>query len=96
MTASISSAPKKQAAAQKDRETQAALLPSAPITADRIRTRAYELYVQRKGNGGQGDATSDWLQAERELNRSAPDPSATANTEIKVRARGERLLASGK
>ena len=32
---------------------------------DRIRTRAYEISQAR--NGGPGNATSDWLQAEREL-----------------------------
>ncbi len=31
-----------------------------------IRGRAYQIYLQR-GNFG-GDAVSDWLQAERELN----------------------------
>ena len=34
------------------------------LAEDTIRTRAYELYRQREGRNG--DATSDWLAAERE------------------------------
>lgn len=39
------------------------------ITPDRIRIRAYEIFLAR--NGGPGDATADWCQAERELNGKA-------------------------
>ncbi|XVJ59655.1 MAG: DUF2934 domain-containing protein [Tepidisphaera sp.] len=39
------------------------------ITLDRIRMRAHEIFVAR--NGGPGDATTDWCQAERELNEKA-------------------------
>lgn len=35
---------------------------------ERVRARAYELYTQRMHHGGWGDALSDWLSAERELN----------------------------
>lgn len=34
-------------------------------TADEIRRRAYEIYLERRGVGGSPE--SDWLQAEREL-----------------------------
>lgn len=39
------------------------------ITHERIRIRAYEIFVAR--NGGPGDATTDWCQAERELHEKA-------------------------
>ena len=35
------------------------------ITEDRIRERAYHIYLAR--NGGPGNPQSDWTQAEREL-----------------------------
>ena len=35
------------------------------VTAERIRQRAYEIYLARRG--GPGDACADWLQAEQEL-----------------------------
>ena len=44
-------------------------------TSDRIRERAYEIFRDRKG--GPGNATSDWLQAERELNAAAQTSPAT-------------------
>ena len=94
MTAPVSIAGKRQAPSRKDRQTQP--MPSAaPVTEDRIRTRAFEIYQQRNGNGGQGDAASDWLQAERELNGGAPDPTASREVESRSRSRGETLLASG-
>jgi hypothetical protein len=64
------------------------------MTAERIRTRAYEIYQKRNGNGSSGDATSDWLEAERELNGAAAEPSAAAEIEIRADARGQALLAS--
>ncbi|MGB2985347.1 MAG: DUF2934 domain-containing protein [Phycisphaerae bacterium] len=36
------------------------------VPEERIRTRAYEIHLARAGSPG--DAQSDWLQAERELN----------------------------
>jgi hypothetical protein len=36
------------------------------VTPERVQERAYEIFRSR--NGGWGDAASDWLQAERELN----------------------------
>jgi hypothetical protein len=41
---------------------------AAAVTETDIAVRAYEIFQARNGN--QGDAVSDWLQAEREL-RSA-------------------------
>ena len=38
---------------------------------DRIARRAYELYLQRGGAGG--DAMDDWLTAEREVSRQSTD-----------------------
>lgn len=35
------------------------------LNEERIRQRAYEIYMRR--NGGPGDPKSDWAQAEREL-----------------------------
>jgi DUF2934 family protein len=44
--------------------------PTAP-DEERIRLRAYELYLQRDGH--HGDPTEDWLRAEREVReQSAP------------------------
>ena len=43
--------------------------PAAPPTYDEIARRAYELYQQRGGTGGQD--WDDWLRAEAEL-RDAP------------------------
>ncbi|MGD8452413.1 MAG: DUF2934 domain-containing protein [Phycisphaerae bacterium] len=37
------------------------------MTDDQIRQRAYEIFLAR--NGGPGDASSDWAQAERELHQ---------------------------
>ena len=70
--------------------------PAGEITRESIQARAYQIYQARNGNGGAGDATSDWLQAERELNGAAPEPSAATDIEVKSRARGETLLAGGK
>ena len=40
------------------------------VSEDQIRVRAYEIHLAR--GDGPGDATSDWLQAERELLGSEP------------------------
>jgi hypothetical protein len=64
---------------------------SEPLTADRIRARAYEIYLTRDQNGQRGDAVSDWLEAERELGGS-PE---RADLENRERIRGDLLLASG-
>lgn len=64
------------------------------VTCDCIRARAYEIFAARNANGGQGDATSDWLQAERELTgagtaQDQQDPSIDVDvTEARRAARG--------
>lgn len=82
--------------AQKESATAPAGVPTTESVCDRIRTRAHEVYQTRNGKGGAGDAASDWIQAERELNGSAPDPTASSDIEIKAKARGDCLLAGGK
>jgi hypothetical protein len=41
---------------------------------EEIQLRAYEIYLER--GGLPGNELDDWLQAERELNRTAPSKSA--------------------
>lgn len=36
-------------------------------TEEEIRILAYDLYEQRQADGGDGDAVSDWVEAERRL-----------------------------
>jgi Protein of unknown function (DUF2934) len=38
---------------------------ASPIVEEKIRTRAYELYLQRGGKGGSPE--QDWLQAKAEI-----------------------------
>lgn len=71
----------------------------AEITPDRIRVRAYQIYLAR--NGAPGDAESDWAQAERELNGQATPGSSGEDTiadpnvlEIKTRAEAQRPSAA--
>jgi len=45
-----------------------------PTDNERIRLRAYELYLERDGHGG--DPMEDWLRAEREVREQTP-PRAT-------------------
>ena len=58
-------------------DRSAADLTEAPTTAaagderDRIAARAYEIYLERGGSGG--DAMDDWLAAEREFSHANPD-----------------------
>ena len=59
------------------------------ITHDAIRCRAYEIFCNR--NGGGGDHVTDWLQAERELNGDSRSEGPD-RPEIMTRARGERLV----
>jgi len=69
------------------------------ITHERIRIRAYEIFLAR--NGGPGDPTADWCQAERELNSKADvgpvcvDSTAdSAVPDIKTRSESRRQPAS--
>jgi hypothetical protein len=48
----------------------------------RVRARAYAIYQGRVSTGAPGDATSDWIQAERELEAAS----------AKDRERGEALM----
>ena len=43
--------------------------PPAEPTVEQISARAYEIYLARRGCGG--DPQADWLQAERELRAAA-------------------------
>lgn len=66
------------------------------ITPEDIRCRAYEIFCERNGRGG--DHVSDWLQAERELtsatkgtrigNRSGGRHDTYDRSELKPQARG--------
>lgn len=82
-------------------------LPSPPGSpgrddiASRIRARAHELYVDRQKNGGAGDALSDWLKAEREVQVAQPrfrqaspeqNDSSVVVVETRNRVRGEAML----
>lgn len=49
------------------------------ITPDRIRVRAYEIYLAH--NGAPDDPVADWCQAERELNGHAT-PQATPDAAL--------------
>jgi Protein of unknown function (DUF2934) len=55
------------------RPSRRTLAPRTAPAFDEIARRAYEIYLGR--NGGPGDPTADWLQAEREL---TPPPKAKA------------------
>jgi hypothetical protein len=65
------------------------------VTREQIQARAYQIYEARRSNGGPGDAKSDWLQAERELDAAAAEPNAAAHMQARARSRGEVLLAGG-
>jgi hypothetical protein len=95
MTTPIPSISRKPASTPKERVSRPESATSGPVTSEKIRIRAYEIFIQRNGNGGQGDATSDWLQAERELNGCAPEPTASPEVEARSQSRGETLLGSG-
>ena len=63
---------RKQSGADAVRDAKSSMTADAKKglpNVDQIRIRAFQIYVKR-GNGP-GDALSDWLQAEREINRLA-------------------------
>ncbi len=61
-----------QSAGRRERGgTPAKVHKSAEGVQRLIRDRAYELYRARTKNGAAGDAVSDWLQAEHEINGAA-------------------------
>ncbi|MCG3127404.1 MAG: hypothetical protein CHACPFDD_02264 [Phycisphaerae bacterium] len=47
--------------------TEAAEFSVNPHGTDRVRYRAYELYLERCRSGETGDALSDWVTAEHQL-----------------------------
>lgn len=62
----MTSPPKRTAVKARPRTTALARSPRTGATsADAIRSRAYELYLQR--GGGHGRDLDDWLAAEREV-----------------------------
>ncbi len=77
----------------RGRQLPAASQVARVITPQLISERAYQIFECRTLSGRPGDPTSDWLQAERELKGSAPDPCAMHEAEIKLLSRGETLLA---
>lgn len=78
-----------------ERGKELILLSGAPGDVQkRIEARAYELYRSRTQNGGTGDAVSDWLQAEREINGSTGECGAAMQIELKSQLRSDRLLAT--
>jgi len=68
---------------------------SGGVGREQIQSLAYQIYLARRGTGRAGDATSDWLQAERELKSPAPEPSGVSAVDVRARARGDVLLAIG-
>lgn len=79
--------------------------PGREEVASRIRARAHELYQDRQKNSGAGDALSDWLKAEREVQAALPrtrqalpehDDSSVVVVESRHRVRGEALLRNSK
>ena len=44
---------------------------SSSCSAEQIRERAYYIYLERQRTNQYGDPTSDWYQAEQELNGAA-------------------------
>jgi hypothetical protein len=50
---------------------------SHKLSCDEIRLRAYEIYLER--GGLPGDEIDDWLHAERELSRPAPQEGESAD-----------------
>jgi hypothetical protein len=68
------------------------------ITPDRIRERAYEIFLAR--NGGPGDPAADWCQAERELDSPASSEPVSEDSmahpavvELKSRSKAQRQPA---
>ena len=51
---------------QPQRQTPASPTPK-PADPDRVRARAYEIFLARRRDNAPGNPESDWLQAEREL-----------------------------
>ena len=50
-----------------------------------VRQIAYEIYLRRINEGHPGDDYSDWMQAERELEKLTGDPSDVSRSKAMVR-----------
>lgn len=59
--------------------SKAPFAPTNKLSEDEIRLLAYHLYQRRCEAGTDGDAASDWFQAERLLSKSEAAPSAKGN-----------------
>lgn len=86
----------KKAAVSLNQSTLPRELASGGVTTERIRERAYQIYIERRAKGESGDSLSDWLQAERGLTGSTSGLPTASEIETKAQSRGEKLLASGK
>lgn len=69
---------------------EGAVRPPAPLESmhERIRRRAFEVFLARAG--GPGDALSDWLEAERQVHAAE---SRRSRDDARASQRGETLLA---
>lgn len=65
-----------------------------PVSPESIRARAYQIFQSRIRNQRAGDATSDWLQAERELAGRPASTTATGGEGDKTETRGGALVSS--
>jgi Protein of unknown function (DUF2934) len=96
MNASLERAPTPRRTAHQSRRRTCA----APPDLERVRARAYAIFLARCRTGAPGNELSDWLQAERETGGLSPSAPCTCGRdaeamEAKARARGEILLRSG-
>jgi hypothetical protein len=83
--------PRKNGLSIPSQPQRLASTPSSPAPADpdRVRARAYELFLARRRDNTPGNAESDWITAEREIRgelREKPTPHSAL--------RGETLLHS--
>lgn len=62
--------------------------PAAESLHERIRRRAFEVFLAR--SGGPGDALSDWLEAERQVRAAY---GGSRRDDARASQRGEALLA---
>jgi hypothetical protein len=53
--------------------------PTNKLSEDEIRLLAYQLYERRCASGTEGDASGDWIQAERLLLSGGPASSTNGN-----------------
>ena len=79
---STSSSTKKSASTRKRKSAAKTKATTPPeVTHDDIRQRAEEIYHERLQNGREGNAESDWLEAERQLHQQRESQTvASGNT----------------